>query len=137
MDSLIIALGRTRKPAALAPILDKATLLSNESEFSHFRAVALALETLKDPKAAPVLADLLAKPGMSGYACTNIEAANRAAEQADPNVDRDHSLRELILARALYRCGDHGGLGERILQEYEKDLRGHIARHAHYVLASK
>ena len=137
VDSLIIALGRTRKPAALAPILDKAGLLSSESEFSHFRAVALALETLKDPKAAPVLAGLLTKPGISGYACTNIEAANRAAEQADPNVDRDHSLRELILARALYRCGDHEGIGERILQEYEKDLRGHIARHAHCILASQ
>jgi flavin-dependent dehydrogenase len=137
LDSLIIALGRTRSDKALSPILEKAALLTNESEFSHFRAVSLALETLKDRKAAPVIASLLAKPGITGYACTTIEAAKRAAEQADPNVDRDHSLRELILARALYRCGDHEGIGERILNEYEKDLRGHMARHAHCVLTSK
>jgi len=99
--------------------------------------VSLALETLKDRKAAPVIASLLAKPGITGYACTTIEAAKRAAEQADPNVDRDHSLRELILARALYRCGDHEGIAKRILQEYERDLRGHIARHAHYILTSQ
>jgi len=137
LDSLIIALGRTRSPEAIDPILEKAALLTNESEFSHFRAVSLAFETLKDRKAAPVIASLLAKPGMTGYACTSIEAAQRAAEQADPNIDRAHSLRELILARALYRCGDHEGIGERILKEYEKDLRGHMARHAHCILASR
>jgi hypothetical protein len=37
----------------------------------------------------------------------------------------------------LYRCGDHEGLGEKILKEYASDLRGHYARHAAAVLEEK
>ena len=40
-----------------------------------------------------------------------------------------------MLARALYRCGDQEGLGEKILRQYAQDLRGHLARHAQAVLA--
>lgn len=43
-------------------------------------------------------------------------------------------LREIVLARALYRCGDHGGLGAAILNEYREDIRGLFARHASAVL---
>jgi hypothetical protein len=39
-----------------------------------------------------------------------------------------------MYARALYRCGDHDGLGEKILKQYTQDLRGHLARHAQAVL---
>ena len=39
-----------------------------------------------------------------------------------------------MLARALYRCGDKDGLGEKILRAYANDLRGPIARHAQAVL---
>ncbi|HNT87887.1 MAG TPA: hypothetical protein PKL84_08480, partial [Candidatus Hydrogenedentes bacterium] len=41
---------------------------------------------------------------------------------------------ELLLDRALYRCGDFEELGEGILHEYAHDLRGHLARHAQAVL---
>jgi hypothetical protein len=44
-------------------------------------------------------------------------------------------LRELYLARALYRCGDHDGLGEKTLRQFAQDLHGHYARHAQAVLA--
>ena len=37
---------------------------------------------------------------------------------------RRESLRELILALALYRCGDYEQLGEKILRQYVDDLRG-------------
>ena len=47
---------------------------------------------------------------------------------------RRESLRELMLARALYRCGDYNGLGRKILETYTHDLRGHLARHAQAVL---
>jgi len=47
---------------------------------------------------------------------------------------RRDSIRELSLARALYRCGDYGGIGEQILRAYTEDLRGHLARHAQAVL---
>jgi len=43
-------------------------------------------------------------------------------------------LKELYLARALYRCGDHEGLGQNTLREYSRDLHGHYARHAKAVL---
>ena len=69
-----------------------------------------------------------------GYAATYIEDAKAQTQFPDPNRSRDLSLRELILARALYRCGDENGLGERILREYARDLRGHHARHANAVL---
>jgi hypothetical protein len=49
---------------------------------------------------------------------------------------RTPALREIVLARALYRCGDQGGMAEGILKAYEKDLRGLFARHAAAVLAA-
>ena len=48
---------------------------------------------------------------------------------------REGPLREIVLARALYHCGDHEGLGERILRGYCRDLRGLFRRHAQAVLA--
>jgi hypothetical protein len=137
LDSRIIALGNTRDPRAIEVILAKLAALDATSAFSHHRALALAFETLRDPKAAAPLAALLHKPGMTGFACEDIATAKRTAETADPNVDRDRSLRELILARALYRCGDHEGLGKRILEAYSRDLRAYFARHAYLVLHAK
>ena len=134
LDSYIIALARTATPGALELILEKAAELDENSAFSHHRAVAMALEELADPAAAPVLAALLRKPGMTGYAATGIRAAMAAGLQNDPNQSRNVALRELILARALFRCGDHEELGETILRKYAGDLRGHYARHAIGVL---
>jgi len=135
VDSLVIALGRTRDRRALKPILEKVKLLDASKAFSHHRAVALALEALGDPAAAEPLAELLAKPGMSDHAITTMEEARRwSGRGRNDTSSRNVSLRELVLARALWRCGDHRGLGEKILKCYEKDLRGHYARHAHAVL---
>ena len=77
-------------------------------------------------------------PGFRGHAFTDIEDARRRTP-ANPtdNETRNNSLRELVLARALYRCGDHEGLGEKILKEYSRDLRAHYARHAGAVLKQK
>jgi hypothetical protein len=138
VDSLIIALGRTRQDVALAAVLAKVEQLGPEHAMSHHRAVALALETLGDPRAAKPLAELLRKPGMSGHAYTHIEemTANIPTSAVD-NSTREHSLRELILARALYRCGDYEGLGEKTLREYAGDFRGHYARHALAILNEK
>ncbi len=135
MDSQIIALARTHDPRALALLVEKARQLDAESAFSHHRAMAIAFETTGRPEAADCLAELLKKPGMSGFVCLDIAAVQRAAEVPDPNLDRDRSLRELLLARALYRCGDRDGLAAGILAAYERDLRGHWARHAHAILA--
>jgi hypothetical protein len=135
LDSLIIALGRTRDRRALNPILEKIKQLDASSEFSHFRAVAMALETLRDASAARPLAELLGKPGLRGYAFTDIEKAGRQTPpSATDTKTRNESLRELVLARALYRCGDYNNLGEGILRQYASDLRAHYARHAREVL---
>jgi hypothetical protein len=135
LDSLLIALGRTRSPKALQPLLDKVSILDAQSEFSHFRALALALETLGDKRAAPPLAALLQKPGLSGHAVVNIEAALQDNPASSTDVKtRNEALTELYLARALYRCGDHNGLGEQTLKQYAQDLHGHYARHAQAVL---
>lgn len=134
LDSLIMAAGHAGDKRALQPILDKVAQLGPESEFSHHRAVAVALEQLGSREAAGPLAMLLSKEGMGGYAVQNIEDAQAAAAVTDPNLDRNLSLRELILARALYRCGDFGGLGEKTLEAYAQDYRGHHARHAKAVL---
>ncbi|MBI3191913.1 MAG: hypothetical protein HYZ36_04540, partial [Pedosphaera parvula] len=135
LDSLIIALGRTKSPLAVKPILTKVSLLSTNSEFSHFRALAIALETLGDKAAAKPLAKVLQMPGVRGHAVTSIQGAleNNPASGTD-NVTRERAMRELYLARALYRCGDHRGLGRKILQQYAQDLHGLYARHAQAVL---
>ncbi|MBW8039786.1 MAG: FAD-dependent oxidoreductase [Planctomycetes bacterium] len=138
LDSVIIALGRTRDKWGLAPILDKVGQLDAESEFSHCRAVGMALETLGDSAAAKPLAGLLQKPGIMGHAFTEIQdARQRTPASPTDTKTRNNSLRELILARALYRCGDYQGLGEKILTEYALDLRGHYAHHAQTVLKRK
>jgi len=136
LDVSIIVLGRSGDRRALAVILEKLKLLSAESEFSHHRAVGLALELLGDPAAAKPLAGLLARPGMSGHAHTTIDMALKRESPGGVNAvdSRRQSLRELVLARALYRCGDHDGIGKKTLEAYARDLRGHLARHAQAVL---
>jgi HEAT repeat protein len=138
LDSLIVALGRTRDGRALETILEKVEQLNVDSEFSHCRAVAMALESLGEPAAAKPLALLLAKPGVQGHAFTDIDRASRGIPaSATDTITRNNSLRELVLARALYRCGDYEGLGKKILKEYASDLRAHYARHAGAVLQQK
>ena len=115
---------------------EKLQLLSAESEFSHHRAVGLALESIGDAAAAKPLAELLARPGMSGYVHSSLEIARQLGAPGGTNAEqtRRESIRELLLARALYRCGDWQGIGEKTLRAYTQDLRGHLARHAQAVL---
>jgi NADPH-dependent 2,4-dienoyl-CoA reductase/sulfur reductase-like enzyme len=138
LDKLIVALGQTANRRATPPILEKVKLLDADKDFSHHRAVALALESLADPRAAEALAELLAKPNMSGHAIQSVEEAKRRHAESPDGLNalkpRRESLREIMLARALFRCGDKDGVGKKILMEYEKDLRGHFARHARAVL---
>lgn len=127
LDSHLIALGQSGDARGLPAILEKVDQLDATKEFSHHRAVAMSLEAEHNPAAAKAIAELLSKEGMSGYAITGIAESNRQEERTEP-------LREIILARALYRCGDYEGLGEKILREYEKDLRALFAQHAHGIL---
>ena len=138
LDGRIVALGRSGDRRATPLLVAKLAQLTPESEFSHFRAVGLALEALGDPAAAKPLAAMLRRPGIAGFVHASIDDALRLEVPGGPcGLDsRRESLRELALARALYRCGDDQGLGRKILQAYAADLRGHLARHAQAVLAS-
>jgi hypothetical protein len=136
LDTLLVAMGRSRSTKALPAVLEKVQLLSAEEAFSHHRAVGLALEGIGDPAAAQPLAELLSKPNMMGHVHDSIEVAREKGVPGGTNAEttRRESLRELLLARALYRCGDQDGLGEKVLRGYTRDLRGHLARHAKAVL---
>jgi hypothetical protein len=136
LDSRIIALGRLKDRRATPVILAKLALLTPASEFSHLRAVCLALEDLRDPTAAAPLAAFLGRPGMAGHAMLTVaDFPKDISTQRNDNASRRSQLLELGLARALYRCGDHQGLGQRTLATYAQDLHGHYARHARAVLA--
>ncbi len=138
IDILVVAIGRTHDKRGLPAIFKKMKLLDATAEFSHHRAVALALELIGDPSAAAPLAELLNKPKMMGYTTDTVDrAAELSGANANDNSTRSTSIREVSLARALYRCGDKDGLGKKILTQYSTDLRGYLARHAQAVLTQK
>jgi flavin-dependent dehydrogenase len=136
MDSRIIALGRTKDPRAVPVILEKLRQLDEKGAFSHFRACALGLDALRAPGAAQALAQALALPGVRGHDEQTVQDAieREVLPGAYNVVTREATVRELLLARALYRCGDWQGVGKATLQAYATDLRGHLARHASAVL---
>ena len=119
-------------------LIEKAQQLTPSSDFSHFRALAIAFESIRDPRAAKPLARLLRMPGFGGHAFREIQdVIQRTPGGLGDDSTRNVSLRELILARALYRCGDHEGLGMNTLEAYSDDYRGHYATHARAILAER
>jgi len=54
VDSYMIALGHAKSKKALPVLLEKARELGVKDAFSHFRALAIALEGIGEPSAAPV-----------------------------------------------------------------------------------
>ncbi|MFP4367741.1 MAG: FAD-dependent oxidoreductase, partial [Bacteroidales bacterium] len=131
LDTIIIALGTSNREESLPAIIEKAEILTPEHEFSHFRAVSVAFEKIGNRAAAPVLFDLLNMEGVAGHHIITKTDAVRATVPSHVDVTlRNNVLRELHLARALYRCGDHYRLGRQILEKYANDLHGHYFRHA-------
>ncbi len=130
LDSYMIALGRTKDPRALRPLMEKAEMLARPGShyWSHYRAIALALEALGDRRAAEPLARMLENLG--GAKAVVTELTDKTMRKRNRG-----GITQLLLARVLYRLGDHKGLGKSVLQAYAKDLRGHYARHAQAVLA--
>ncbi len=138
LDTRIVALGRTGATQAVPVLIEKIRQLGPDHALSHHRAVAMAAEAIPFSDLASPLADLLKKPGMTGH---NIDKSDVHKEFSDTdpcsNTPRTLCLRELILARALFRCGDRDGLGEQILHRYQTDIRGLYARHADAVLQNR
>ena len=137
VDSYVIALGRAQSKKALPALFDKVRALGDAGEFSHFRAAAMALESIGDASAAPLLGELLAKPGVGGHALAMQLPIPVIPGYSNREGDRERSacLRELAVARALYRLGDFEGRGEKALRAYAADPRGAYAKHAQLVLA--
>src|SRR5690606_24880105 len=104
VDGLVLALGASKDRQALPAILEKLEQLDAGTTLSHHRATAWALERLADPAAAEPLARLLDKPGMSDHVMPTLEPLYNTPA---PKRRREGALRELLLARALLRCGDH------------------------------
>lgn len=143
LDSILIALGKCRKEESIPSLIRLAKKLTPESEFSHFRAIAVAAESNPSPQIVKVLYDLLQMPGIQGYAMPDIQAVRKLTPITRSSIDQTHfrenstrnkSLRELVLGKALFIIGDLNGLGENIMKQYSHDLRGHYARHANGVL---
>ncbi len=135
LDNTIMAIGRVGDPRAVPVLVEKVEKLSRGTSASHYRALSQALANLRDPRAAEALAKVLARDDVRGYAQLGLDRM-AGGEKRSTKVGqyRSYAVRELLLARALYLCGDHDGLGEAVLREYAQDLRGHFARHAQAVL---
>jgi hypothetical protein len=138
LDRTIMMLGRTKDKRGAAVIAEKLKLLKSTDDFSHHRACALALEWIGDSSAASAIAEVLKKPGVSGYTHQDLATA-RKWDKADPKgstaeQSRRDSLIEIGYARALYRLGDANGLGKKILEDYSTDMRGYFNRHANEIL---
>ena len=125
-DSYAIALGHAKVRAAVPALIEKADKLTEKSEYSHFRAVARALEEIGDKSAAPALARVLKRPGIAGHAQkmqANVPVFEGYSNKAG-DWERTLALREICIARALYRLGDTpDGLGRRTLEAYAADPR--------------
>ncbi len=136
-DDCIAALARLRSQKAHSILLEKAGRLGESDAFSHYRAISLYAEAAGGNEWASLLRELLEKPGISGFSLNSCrEALVDIPSDWNDNSTRNSSLRELYLARALYRCGDSDGVGEDILRRYSRDIRGHYARHAAAILDS-
>jgi autotransporter-associated beta strand protein len=136
MDSYLIALGRTLSPSGVAPLMAKTAQLNGSSSFSHIRAASFALEDLDGGSGLAALSTLLTS--VRGYALTNAMAAPVIPGYSDTAADaeRNACLKELAVARALYKLGDDAdGNGGQVLAAYARDPREVYASHARQVLA--
>lgn len=138
VDSKLIALGRCRCVEAVPEIVRKAGELTADSDYSHFRALALAAEgcgviTKDRRKLAKALHRLLALPGVGGHSRRSPEPVPGFADAA-ADAERNLVLRELAIAKALYGLGDHDGLGLRTLEAYRRDYRKVYANYVELIL---
>jgi hypothetical protein len=155
IDSYIIALAKSKASGVAEDVVHLAKKIHSKSEYSHIRAVAMYFESIGDKKYAPLLASKLSLPEISGnyfswekngappiedYSVYNFKSAKKElcrGAAAVPDGERSSCLKELSLARALYRLGDCNGLAKRTLEAYLNDPRRAYAEHAGLVLGKE
>ena len=133
LDRLVIALGFSRAPEALDPLLRKLGQLKPDSELSHYQAISLALWDCLLPAAAIRWQSFSTSRGSRGtprwphHQTAGTKMARKrlrrriawspptATKQAN-GTNLNRAYRELIVAALLYRCGDRDGMAEAILQ---------------------
>jgi len=136
LDSYLISLGIAGNSKAVEALIRKAEQLQADSDFSHFLAVTMASNELRDTRLAPVLHGLLTHEHVAGFQLTDKkDVYDYAKRTAGLKSVRNQVLQEILLARALVRCGDYQGAGRKTLQKYSADLRGIYAKCASDVLA--
>lgn len=129
VDAVMWLLGTAGDDRAVPALLRKLEYcIDGAGRFSNIRAVTTGLGRIGCPDAAPALSRFLTSKGIQGH--VDVEG--------DPDSLRSDSFVkayiELHAAAALYRCGDHHGLGREILEGYLDDWRGVFVRYAGYVL---
>jgi hypothetical protein len=136
VDSYVISLGIAGNSKAVEVLIRKAEQLQAESDFSHFLAVTMACNKLRDARFAPVLYGLLTHERVAGFQLTDKnDVYDYAKRTAGMESVRNQVLQEILLARALVRCGDYQGAGRNTLEKYSADLRGIYAKCASDILA--
>ena len=129
LDSLIMALDRI--DGATECVLKKLKTVTPETEFSHIRALTISLIRHPQKEAAADLKRLLSAPGMNGHAIKNYAdalASNRK-ERDDTSV-RNAQLKEIYLAKALYKCEPEDLFGREILDSYRNSMQGYYKQFA-------
>lgn len=143
MEAYLLALGRAKSkkavPAVAEKIRDLVTL--QKPSTTAFRIVSLVSQMLGDPALAAPLAELLARPNISGHAIKMgaeiPPVPGYDSRSSYSQTEKNETPREVNLAAALYRVGDKDGTGEAILKAYADDPRGFYANYARRVLAEK
>lgn len=133
MIGYMIALGRSRSKAALAPLLKALSGVNPGASMLAVRGPTLALEALGDPDAAPALAEKLKAFGAHAVGKAT-DLPPLGGYGLGPEMDA--CIKELALARALWACGDHEGFARKTLEAYARDPRGVLSAHAKAILAS-
>jgi hypothetical protein len=138
-DSVLLALGTLRARAAVPEILRRLGLLDAGSAFSHFHACARAVEAIADPAAAEPLARKIREIDSFRWTASSLaDAASKMQVAGDDQKEtrsREEALRLILLARALYLCGDSTDhLGRTVLEETASGVDGTYALFARQTL---
>jgi hypothetical protein len=141
MEAYLLALGRAKSKKATPVIAEKIRELVKAQKplNTSFRIVSLVSQMLGDPALAEPLAELLARPNISGHAIKMgaeiPPVPGYDSRSSYSQTEKNEVPREVNLAAALYRVGDKDGKGETILKAYSDDPRGFYANYARRVLA--
>lgn len=144
MSAYILALGRIHSKKAVPAILARGKELCDAGKTptqSQLRILGLACEAIGDRALAPLLANLLDLPGITGHSMVmapTIPAVPGYDSRSNySQKEKQATVREINLARALYRLGDQDGKAAAILHAYADDPRGFYANYARLILAEK